>query len=1001
MVFCFALSAPALAGDEADRLEQELQQAVASTGEMSRKAHKLRLELTEIYDFDGRVKKGLPHHKKIIEFALSKLSADHPKVADRRFRYGKALRMAGYMGEAEEQLEQSYQNCLQQLGPEHKKTLQVKKELGLTYIRTGKLDEGIRYLEEVLEARKRDLGESAVTAAAMMQLAQGYLTYGRYADAEALVVRAQDILEHTAKKASLPYTYNLFLRGTIELSTHRYKAAERSLQEGYALAAQILDPAHPRMSGFLVQIGRSLTYQGRYSEAEKLLLQALENRKRDLGEQSMRTIVIMGHLARLYRETGRDKEAEALLTEANVHVEGLGLTGSSFIKALNRLLLAELYVDTGRYHEAAPHLEIILAAMGDRDVQIRARAEWYQGKVHMAARQYDQALQHLRKAVEVFTRFSGEDNALTARALADLARAYVQQGDLGNAVDAYRRAMASMVAFLKSAEAASPAAQRQQEEYATATLLDYLDLMVKLQQGDRPADVDPLAEGFTVAENARSRSLQKALLKMSARAATRDKALAELVRQEQNLRLRQGVLEEQLLEAMGEPPSQDNRRLIETLADTRKGLDADLEDLNRNILEKFPGYGRLINPATSGIQDARAVLKPGEVLLSYFVQKERTLLWAIDSAGARLHILSMGEAELVKKIRRLRLSMDVTITDLARVPAYNVALAHHLYEKLLAPALPKEARHLIVVPHGALTNLPFGALVTRKIAAPQRAPGALPFSEYREVPWLARDHAISIMPSATALVTMRRFIKGGRAELAFVGFGDPQFGGGTRGTRRGDGQVTEVSQLPQLPETAEELQRIQRTFGNGANTRLFLGAAATEENVKHTDLSKYRVVTFATHGLLAGELRGLAQPALALTPPPVVSEENNGLLEMEEVLELNMNADWVVLSACNTAGSDGSLHGENLSGLATAFFYAGSRAMLVSLWPVVSSATAELMATVFAVKEQSPELTRAAALAAARRHLIKGPGLVRDGKVVLSYAHPVFWSAFILVGEGG
>jgi len=488
---------------------------------------------------------------------------------------------------------------------------------------------------------------------------------------------------------------------------------------------------------------------------------------------------------------------------------------------------------------------------------------------------------------------------------------------------------------------------------------------------------------------------------MSARAATRDKDLAELVRKEQNLRLRQGVLEEQLLEAMSEPPSPDNRKLIETLADTRKDLDEDLDELNKDILEKFPGYGRLINPAASSIEDARAVLKPGEVLLSYFVQKERTLLWTVDGTGARLHVLPVGEAELVKKIRRLRLSMDVTITDLAKVPAYNVALAHHLYETLLAPALPKAARHLIVVPHGPLTNLPFGALVTQKIAAPQRAPGALPFSEYRAVPWLARDHAISLMPSATALVTMRRFIRGGRAELAFVGFGDPQFGGGAQGMRRGDGQAAEVSQLPQLPETAGELQRIQQTFGNGANTRLFLGAAATEANVKHTDLSKYRVVTFATHGLLAGELHGLTQPALALTPPPVVSEENNGLLEMEEVLELNMNADWVVLSACNTAGSDGSLHGENLSGLATAFFYAGSRAMLVSLWPVVSSATAELMATVFAAREKSPELTRAGALAAARRHLITGPGLVRDGKALLSYAHPVFWSAFILVGEGG
>ncbi len=143
---------------------------------------------------------------------------------------------------------------------------------------------------------------------------------------------------------------------------------------------------------------------------------------------------------------------------------------------------------------------------------------------------------------------------------------------------------------------------------------------------------------------------------------------------------------------------------------------------------------------------------------------------------------------------------------------------------------------------------------------------------------------------------------------------------------------------------------------------VFLGSEASEQNVRTKDLSPYKVISFATHGLIPGDLNGLNQPALALSSPEVTGEkENDGLLTMGEVLGLKLNADWVVLSACNTASGEGQ-GAEAVSGLGRAFFYAGSRSLLVSNWPVHSAATTELMTTLFSRQANDNTINRAEAL---------------------------------------
>ena len=327
--------------------------------------------------------------------------------------------------------------------------------------------------------------------------------------------------------------------------------------------------------------------------------------------------------------------------------------------------------------------------------------------------------------------------------------------------------------------------------------------------------------------------------------------------------------------------------------------------------------------------------------------------------------------------------------------------------------------------HGALRYLPLSLLPT---APAEQGPdsGAL-FSQHREVAWLVRTHAVTVVPSVASLKTLRGLPPGNEDRKPFVGFGDPLFSTGQAAqavevaalTSRGlktRGQPVRLraapkttglasaglAQLPRLPDTADEVRSIAVAMNADLNRDVFLGSRANEGMVKSLELSGYRVLAFATHGLVPGDLDGLTQPALALSAPDVAGGGGDGLLTMGEILGLKLDADWVVLSACNT-GSGAGAGAEAASGLGRAFFYAGTRALLVSNWPVETTSAKALTTDLFRRQSKDAGLSRAQALRQAMLSMIDEGGYVdpATGKMVFSYAHPIFWAPFSLIGDGG
>ena len=212
-------------------------------------------------------------------------------------------------------------------------------------------------------------------------------------------------------------------------------------------------------------------------------------------------------------------------------------------------------------------------------------------------------------------------------------------------------------------------------------------------------------------------------------------------------------------------------------------------------------------------------------------------------------------------------------------------------------------------------------------------------------------------------------------------------------TRGSVADVDAVRDLPRLPDTADEITALAEAQGAGDSVT-YLQARATETQARSMDLSDYRVLAFATHGLLAGELKGVAEPALVLTPPETGTESDDGLLTASEIATLELDADWVILSACNTAAADGTPGAEGLSGLAKAFFYAGARALLVSHWSVNSEAAVAITTGMLGEMADNPAIGRAEAL---RRSMLAM--METEGKD--HFAHPMFWAPFVVVGEGG
>jgi CHAT domain-containing protein len=489
-------------------------------------------------------------------------------------------------------------------------------------------------------------------------------------------------------------------------------------------------------------------------------------------------------------------------------------------------------------------------------------------------------------------------------------------------------------------------------------------------------------------------------------------AIAALVRDSQDNSALWRDRDKALIAEVSKPDGQQDRAGISALRQQIAQLEDRQKTLQSRIETQFPDYAALSNPRPLRAEDAQKLLGPDEALVLFLPGDTETYVFALTHDAFEWHAIPLSRKDLGAKVAAFRRGLDVDELNssiAAGKPVYfNLDLAFELYSKLLLPveAIIKDKRDLAVVPSGALTSLPFHLLVTEKPPAPPADSTTPP--AYRDAAWLMRRHAVTVLPSVASLKALRSADRTDHGTKPFVGFGDPLFQNNapagkqrgmanTRGynefwTARGmvdRGKLADA--LAQLPDTAREIKDIAAKLG-AAPDDIYLGRAASETTVKSALLSNYRVIYFATHGLIAGQVTGIGEPALVLSIPDNPTDADDGLLTASEVAALKLNADWVVLSACNTMAGE-TPGAEALSGLARAFFYAGSRALLVSHWAVASDAATELTISTFDFLTRDPGIGRAEAL---RRAML---AYMSDASKE-DNANPAYWGPFSVIGEG-
>ena len=188
-----------------------------------------------------------------------------------------------------------------------------------------------------------------------------------------------------------------------------------------------------------------------------------------------------------------------------------------------------------------------------------------------------------------------------------------------------------------------------------------------------------------------------------------------------------------------------------------------------------------------------------------------------------------------------------------------------------------------------------------------------------------------------------------------------------------------------MPETESELETIAKFFNE---SNVITQENATETSVRDMDLSEANVIAFATHALVSNEIDNLFEPAIVLTPVDSNNPENDGLLLASEVSELNLNADIVLLSACNTASSFDESNSQGLSGLADSFFEAGAKSLLASYWSVISDSAVDITTRMFERTNTGKTYSH--------KHRESVLEILNEPNSYKS--NPVYWAPFMVVG---
>ena len=900
----------------------------------------------------------------------------------------------------------------------------------------GEMEFWIGNYNRAIELLKRSLGK-ADSLGAYSSLVGVYSRIGDIESAEKLkdkgVELSDQILRYNAGLAWVRFKAAK-MKGYVLEAQGRFAEAEEQWRITLKLLSSIKKDYLLEYIIFRTWLADNLREQNRLIEAELEGRQALKIAIGSTGKASLATVYTIGHLGETLQKQGRLQEAEKLINHGLRIIENSDLSADSYLMGEIRMKYGNVLADQQKFSEAMKVYDLARADMiSNRQLYNKsfARNPNLMLSLLMTGRN-EEAMQFISSAHDVYVKNFGEKHYLTAEIIGLRGITNTRMTRLKQAINDFSKSIPILLVTNISSEEDFSSKQRFE-----IIVEKYVDLLAQIHGSrlETELGIDSSTEAFKLVDAIRGYMLQAALGASSARVVAEEPELSDLVRRVQDTQYQIRALQSMLTETLATPEEQQDPTVIKKMALKIKTLSKARAILLEEIERQFPKYSDFINPQPATPALSKAYLRSGESLISIYTSENHTYVWALPYNGKmKFSIVKLNKNTISKIISRLRKALDPKPKTLGDIPEFDLSLAHELYHKLLKPVEEGwyNASELIIVSPGLLGQLPFSVLPTSPVRLSKKENEL--FSNYRQVPWLIRKASITRLPSVSSLITLRKLPEADPGRKVFAGFGDPFFNKeqlvraesektiqkkqlssldkklcvrGIRITRTGSLDRNTISSshlesLNRLPDTADEIKGIAEALNADPARDIFLGKNATEHKVKTMDLSDRRIIAFATHALLPGDLDGLDQPALAFSSPTITGSNEDGLLTVEEILKIKLNADWVILSACNTGAAHG-VAAEAYSGLGHSFFYAGTRAILVSMWPVETTSAQKLINGLFKYQKKDKTLSRAKAFRYSMLDLIDHSGLKESpsGKIISSYAHPLFWAPFIIVGESG
>jgi len=986
---------------------------VASVSAQIDEAAALKEQAQKLFD-ERRYADAEPLFKRSLEILEKFYGRDHLYVASSLLYLARVYTEEGRYIDAEPLLQRALKILETSQGPDHLRVANALNSLALIYVAQGHYAKAEPLFKRALAITEKNLGFNHPTvAAALNSLALLYSDQGRYSDSEPLYKRSLTIVEsslgpnhpNVAKSLNnLAVLYyreghyldaeRLFTRSlVVEQSAlgpdhpdiagtlnnlallydtqGRYAETESLYKRALALKEKARGPDHPDVAVALHNLAAFYHTQGRYDDAEPLFMRALSIRETAFGSDNPDVALLLNNLAELYSDQGRNAEAELLYKRAlTIQERDLGPHHPVLATSLNNL--AMLYVRLGRTAEAET---LLLRALAIREKALGPNHSDFATSLNNLAVLYQKQSRYAdaeplyRRAMTIRETTLGPNHPNVAHSLYDLAALYVEQRRFADALPLIRRAASA--GFVKK--------------------WIYFPVLKGAVANSLVTNADSVEESFLILQQATASAASNAINQLSVRFAAGNNQLAQIVRRDQDLFLQSQQLDKLLIEAASKEPNQRNADAEQSIRIRAQEITTEHAKILATLNQSFPSFAELSKPAPLSVKDTQRYLTADEALVA-FDFGDKSYVWIVTRTSVDWLELKITAKELETQVTELRSSLKNDAKP------FDASAAYKLYQATFGIFVDqlKSITRLSIVANGALSSLPLQLLVTKDPTG----------KSLKDTAWLVRTFAVTNLPSVSSLKTLRGASFSSPATKPMIAFADPVFSKVARqqanktvairglasfatGTQIDTAALAE--NLTQLPSTRQEVNAIAKVLQVNT-TDLHFGLDATETAVKNEKLDQYRIVYFATHGLVVGDLEKFAkrkiEPALALSFPDKPNDLDDGLLTASEIAQLNLNADWVVLSACNTAAEE-KPGAEPLSGLARAFFYAGARSLLVSHWEVDDEATATLMTGIFVQMKNNPKLSHGEAL---RQSML---AMINNAKT----EHPYFWAPFVVVGE--